>query len=252
MILPAVQRREVGTTAAAVRGKGFVPAIVYGHGVANLQLAVDRKVFVKLLPGLSSSTLLTLALPGAESRRVLISEVQADPLSGEPIHVDFHQVRLTEKIRAKVPLVPKGVSLAVKNLSGVLVQSIDDIEVEALPQDLPSELAVDLGKLATFEDKVTLADLAVPAGVEVHAKPDEVVAVVMPPKTEEELKAELEAPAAPAPAEVKTEAEEKKAAEEAKRAEEAQAEGTRQKAEGTTPETKREAAKPEGRKEEKK
>lgn len=241
--LPAVQRENVGGTAAAVRRKGFLPAVVYGHGVPTLALAVERKAFLKLLPQLSSSTLLSLAIGGADARRVLISEVQRDPMTGDPIHLDFHQVKLTEKIRAKVPLKSRGVSAAVKDLGGVLVQSINDIEVEALPQDLPGEIPVDIARLVTFEDRVTVADLHIPTGVEVHAKPEEIVAVVQPPKTEEELKAELETPAAaPAAGEVKTEAEVKKAAEEAKKTEEAAAEGEKK------PEAKKDEKKPTGKK----
>ncbi len=224
--ITAVERKSVGGTAAAVRRQGYVPAILYGHGVAVLELAIERKAFQKLLPELSKSTLLALTIGGADARRVLISEVQRDPMTGDPIHLDFHQVKLTEKIRARVPLQARGVSAAVKDRGGVLVQSISEIEVEALPQDLPSEIPVDIAALATFEDRITVADLAVPAGVEVHAKPGEVVAVVSPPKSEEELKAELETPtAAPAAAEVKTEAETKKAADEAKHSEEGAAEG---------------------------
>lgn len=195
-------------------------------------LAVDAKAFGKLLPQVSSSTLITLVLEGDEPRRVLIPEVQHDPLSGEPVHVDFHQVRLTEKIRVKVPLKPVGVSAAVQDLGGILVQSLSGIEVEALPQDLPSEISIDLSRLATFDDRVTVADLAIPTSVAVHARSEEVVAVVAPPRTEEELKAELETPTVTAPAaEVKTEAEVKKAAEEAQKVVEEQTAETGKKTE---------------------
>lgn len=211
----APSRPTLGPAARAVRRLGYVPVVLYGHGVENLALAVDRRALLKLLPSVSSSTLLTLAMPDGDSRRVLIQEVQRDPLTGDPLHVDFHQVKLTEKIRARVPLRATGTSAAVKDLGGVLVESLSEIEVEALPQDLPREIAFDLGGLKTFADRITVADLAVPAGVQVHVRPEEIVAVVQPPRTEEELK-ELEKPAeAPAAAEVKTEAEVKKAAEEA-------------------------------------
>lgn len=213
-------------SARGVRRAGFVPAVLYGHGVENVSLAVEAKALAKLLPTVSSSTLLTLTIGGADARRVLIQEVQRDPLSGEPTHVDFHQVKLTEKIRARVPLRPEGTSPAVKDQGGVLVQSMESIEVEALPEDLPADIMFDVSVLAAFEDRLTVADLPVPANVEAHAKPEEIVAVVQPPKSEDELKAELEAPAEEVPAaEVKTEAELKKAAEETQKAEEAAVEG---------------------------
>lgn len=232
--------------AAEVRRRGFVPAILYGHGIPNVLLAVEAKGFMKLLPELSSSTLLTLNIQGADPRRVLIQEVQRDPLTGRPTHVDFHQVKLTEKIRAHVPLRVTGVSPAVKDQGGILVQSLSEIEVEALPENLPGEIAVDLAKLVTFDDRMTVADLSVPSNVEVYAKPEEVVAVVTPPRTEEELK-ELETAAEVKVAEVKTEAEEKKAAEEALKTEEGTVEGEKP----TSPAGLRGPGKAEGKKEEK-
>lgn len=239
-MLSAVPRGRVGggtLSAHQLRRSGYVPAVLYGHGVENLLLAVNAKELMKELHGVSSSTLISLSVSDGDVRRVLLQAVQHHPLTGNPVHVDFHQVKLTEKIRAKVPLRAVGVSAAVKDRGGVLVQSVAEIEVEALPEDLPSEIPVDLTKLATFENRITVADLPIAQGVEVHAKPEEVVAVVSPPRTEEELKAELETPAAAAPTEVKTEAEVKKAAEDAKKA-----------AEGA-PEAEK---KPEAKKEEKK
>lgn len=210
---------DAGTGAARrLRRSGRVPAVLYGHGVPNVSLSVDARLFTKVLRSVSSSTLLSLVVGEGDVRRVLVQEVQFHPLTGEPLHVDFHQVQLSERIRAKVPLRATGVSPAVKDHGGVLVQSVSEIEVEALPDDLPAEIPVDLTKLVTFDNRITVGDLLVPAGVAVHAKPEEVVAVVSPPRTEEELKAELETPAVAAPAEVKTEAEVKKAAEEAKKA----------------------------------
>ncbi len=237
--VPRSAAAEGARSARQLRRSGYIPAVLYGHGVENLQLAVQARALGKLLPAISSSTLLSLQVGEGDVRRVLVQEVQQHPLTGEPTHVDFHQVKLTEKIRAHVPLRPTGASPAVKDLGGVLVQSLADIEVEALPQDLPSEIPFDLATLATFADRVTVGDLAIQGNVEVHAKPEDIVAVVQPPRTEEELKAELETPTAAAPAEVKTEAEIKKAAEEAKKAEEGAAEGDKEKkAEGKKPEAK--------------
>ena len=195
-----------------LRREGFVPAILYGHRQSPLPLAVDARALAGVLRTASSSTLLTLAVRDGDARRVLIQEVQHDPLTGEPIHVDFHQVNLAEKIRAKVPVRAIGVSPAVKDLGGVLVQSVTEIDVEALPQDLPKEIAMDLSKLAGFADRITVADLPLPPTVEVDAHGEDVVAVVSPPRTEEEIE-ELKAAVEEKVSEVKTEAEEKKAEE---------------------------------------
>lgn len=221
-------------SAGQLRRAGYVPAILYGHGIENLPLAVEERVLAKLLPDISSSTLLTLTIPSGgerpldmlgvtpsrvEERQVLVQEVQHDPLTGHPLHVDFHQVKLTERIHARVPLRATGESPAVRDLGGVLIQSLDAIDVEAFPQDLPSEIAFDLAQLATFDDRITIANLSVPERVEVHAQPSEIVATVQPPRSEEELK-ELEGAVEEKVTEVKTEAEEKKATETAAAVEE--------------------------------
>lgn len=218
-------------TARHVRRVGFIPGILYGHGVPPSPLAVRARDVERLLPRVSSSTLLTLDLRDGQRRRVLVQEVQRDPLSGEPVHMDFHQVKLTEKIRARVPLRSVNVAPAVKEGGGVLIQSLGELEVEALPEDLPSEITFDLAKLQSFDDRITVADLPVPANVQLHAQPTDVVAVVTPPRSEEEMK-ELETTVEEKVAEVKTEAEEKKTVEETKKAEEEKAEGGKQKAEG--------------------
>lgn len=223
IVLAAVPRAQAGRV-RQLRRQGFIPAILYGPEQSPVSLAVEARSFGGILRTVSSSTLLTLTVEGNEARRVLIQEVQHDPLTGDPLHIDFHQVNLKENIRAKVPVRGAGVSAAVKDLGGVLVQSVAEVEVEALPQNLPQEIVMDLTRLATFEDRITVADLPMPPNVELHAHPDEVVAVVSPPRTEEEI-AELTTAVEEKVSEVKTEAEEKKVAEESKKAEEGTPEG---------------------------
>lgn len=216
IVLAAVPRAQTGKV-NRLRREGFVPAILYGHGQSPLSLAVDAGVLAGVLRTVSSSTLLTLTVSGDDARRVLIQEVQHHPLTGDPVHIDFHQVNLTEKIRVNVPVRAVGVSPAVRDLGGVLVQSIAEIEVEALPQDLPKEIAMDLSALATFEQRIIVADLPIPPKVEVHARSEDVVAVVSPPRTEKEIE-ELTTAVEEKAGEVKTEGDEKKAAEDAKKA----------------------------------
>jgi len=221
--IDAQNREKVGRKAKNVRIGGFIPAILYGHGVNNVSIAINTKSFVKVLPELSSSTLLNLNIDG-DSRAVLVSEVQRDPMTGQPIHVDFHQVNLKEEIEATVPLIFEGVSSAVKDLAGTLVKSIDEINVQALPQDLPEHIVVDISVLNDFEARITIADLKVGEGVKILDNVEEIIAVVTPPRSEaemEELNKEVEENAA----EVKTEADEKKAAKEAEAATEVGAEG---------------------------
>lgn len=196
-----------------------------------MTVAINGRALEKMLSHLSSSTLMTLTFgEQGDARRVLLHAMQRHPLTGKPIHMDFYQVKLTEKIKAKVPLQFVGVSSAVKDQSGTLVKNVDEVDVEALPQDLPDHLEVDISKLATFEDRIRVQDLSVAAAVQLLTDPTETIAVVRPPRTEEELK-ELETVVEEKIAEVKTEADEKKAAEEAKKAAEGEETGESKKGE---------------------
>ncbi len=180
---------RINARPSVLRREGKLPAVLYGRGIKNQNLTVSQKDFQKIYKEAGSSSLISLIINSEPPRRVLIHEVQADPLSGKFIHTDFYQVKMTEKIKAEVPLVFVGTSKAVKEKGGVLVKNIVALEVEALPQDLPHELTVDISSLETFEDAVKIADLKLPKGVEVLAGKEDIIATVSPPRSEEELKA---------------------------------------------------------------
>jgi large subunit ribosomal protein L25 len=117
---------------------------------------------------------------------VLIHEVQVDPVTDEPIHVDFLAIDMKKKIRVKVPLVFEGISNAVKNGIGNLVKVLYEFEIEALPADLPHNLAVDISKLETLKDQIFVSDVKLPAGVVVINNPTEVVASIVEQVEEKE------------------------------------------------------------------
>ncbi len=223
--LKAQVRTVFGKRTKTLRKEGKVPAVIYGHGVQTLPLEVSAREFEQVYKEAGENTLLTLEITKdgkAEPRNVIIHEVVHDPLKDHVLHVDFYQVRMDEKVATSVPVVFEGEAPAVKALGGVLVKPLHELEIEALPKDLPHEILVDISKLETFEDRIRVKDLAVPAGVSVKHDPEETLALVEPPRTEAELKA-LEEEVVEAVGEVKVEAEEKKEAkaEEAAPAEEA-------------------------------
>ena len=124
---------------------------------------------------------------------VLIHDTQYHPLTDEIIHVDLYKPDLKKETEAAVPLIFVGESPAVKNLEGTLIKNIQEIEVRALPQDLPHEIKVDVSKLETFEDNILIKDLDIPKGVEVLKEEAEIVVSVTPPtKVEEELEKPIE------------------------------------------------------------
>lgn len=188
LVLEAQLREERGKKAKLLRDKGMIPAVLYGHGVKNVNLMVDARVFEKIYKQAGSSSLVDLQVAGQKPTKILIQEVQYDPTGGRVLHVDFHQVKMTEKIHAEVEINFIGESKAVKELGGILVKNISSLEIECLPQDLIHEFKVDISVLENFEQMIRIKDLKLPATITIKENDDEVVASVQPPRSEEELK----------------------------------------------------------------
>lgn len=189
-ILKAVKREGVGKGAGQLRRDGQVPGVVYGRGKANIHLSVLKNDFDKVIREAGTSQILQLVV-GEEKKNVLIHDISYNPLTSAPLHIDFYEISMTEKITTNVPLHLVGDSLAVIEMGGTLVTNKDEVEVECLPGNLPHEIEVDIAALTDFEATIHVSDLKLPEGVEVLDDPEEVVASVEPPRSEEEL-AELE------------------------------------------------------------
>lgn len=212
--LKAEPRTILGKKVNSLRKTGSIPAVLYGHGKQSVPVAISAKEFDKIFKQAGETTLLSLAL-GGQKRNVFIHDLAKDPLTGQIIHVDFFEVKMDEKIKAKVPFIFVGESPAVKADGGVLVRAMQEIEIEALPQDLPKEIEVDISSLKTFEDKIRVVNLSLKGSVKVLTNLDETVALVAPPRSDKEL-ADLETkPTETAAAEVKVVGEEEKVAAEA-------------------------------------
>lgn len=207
--ISAKRRSEIGRHAHAIRGRGFLPAVLYGPGVEPLPLSVSAREFNRALAEAGETSLITLKVEGGNVHEVLIHDVAHDPLTSSPIHADFYAVPLDRPIDAEVPLVFSGQSPAVANEGGIIVKVRHELSVRALPKNLPHELAVDLARLEKVGDKIHVSDVVLPAGVETrHLGPEEVLALVEPPRSEAELAELVEPTEAVAPAaEVKTERE---------------------------------------------
>lgn len=192
--LKAKIRKETGRKTSVLKDSGRIPGVVYGHKINNVLVDVDYKEFEKVLGESGESSLVELDIEGdKEKRPVLVHELQEDKVTDKFIHIDFFQTSLTEEVEVEVSLVFEGVSLAVKDLGGTLVKAISELEVKALPQNLPHEIKVSIDGLNTFEDHILVKDLILPKGVRALLKPDEiVVSVIEPTKVEEELAEEIE------------------------------------------------------------
>jgi large subunit ribosomal protein L25 len=210
----SVQKRDVlGKKVSAMRAEGVIPAELYGHGLENLHLGVQAKEFKKALDAAGESSVVTLNV-GDQKLPVLIYDVQYHPVTGEVTHVDFYQVRMDEKITAPIEVEFVGDAPAVKAVNGILVKAMQEIEVEALPGDLPSGIKVDLSVLADIGNSIYVKDLKFGKGVRVLVSPDTVVATITAPMAEEEVV--VEAPVDLSA--IKTEGEEKKAERDAEKA----------------------------------
>lgn len=187
--ITAQSRDVLGKKVDKLRREGKVPAVLYGHNIASTPLVLDGKELSSLYSKSGENTLVQLVIDAQKPRTVLVHDAQHHFADGRLTHVDFYEVKMTEKIRASIPLKFTGEAKAVKDLGGVLVKNVSELEVESLPADLPAAFEIDISKLQTFEDSVTVADLGLDtAKVKVMAKLDDVLAKVTPPRTDEELK----------------------------------------------------------------
>lgn len=184
MELKAEIRTVVGRSATKEwRKKGFVVGEVYGNGFDNVHVAVPAKDFAKAYKAAGETTVVTLDAAGAKVS-VLIQDVVRDSFSGVVEHADFRQVRMDEKLTAYVPVEFVGESPAVKG-GAVLVKAMSNVEVEALPADMPHVLTVDLTKLINVGDSIFVKDLTVSKKASIQAEPDAVVATVAAQREEE-------------------------------------------------------------------
>lgn len=200
----AVQERTLfGKKTNALRREGFVPAELYGHGSQNAHLSVAAKDFSKIYAAAGENTVITLVV-GTKKVPAIIHHVSRHYLSGDPVSIDFYQVRMDEKITAHIPLEFIGESPAVREKGAVINRSMAELEVEALPADLPHSLKIDLAALDDIDKTIYVRDIATPKGVTFLVEGDTAVATATAPRVEEE-------PAAPVAdvSAVKVEAEEK-------------------------------------------
>lgn len=162
--LSASVRDLTGRKVKSLRTQGLLPASVYGKKIKSASLTVKRDEFSKVYSEAGESGLVELSI-GSDVRPVLIHNVQVDPVTSAPLHVEFFQVDLKEKVHANVPLEFIGEAPAVAQKQGVILTILDEIEVEALPTDLPEKITIDISGLATVDQEIKVSDLTLPNAV---------------------------------------------------------------------------------------
>lgn len=216
--LAAQKRTVLGRKVKTLRREGVIPAHVFGHKVKTIHVQVKGAEFNKVFEKVGETGIIDLAVDG-EKRPVLVRNIQSHPVSDHPLHIDFYQVNLSEKVKVDVPLEIVGEAPAVEKKIGLLLTPVSEVEVEALPTDIPDKIEIDISKLANIGDEIKIKDLAVDkAKVTILDDEELVVAQIgeLVTKEMEAVEAEIEAEQAEAAEE---------AAEAAPEGEEAKAEG---------------------------
>lgn len=183
VVLQAKKRTITGKQVAQLRRQGLLPAVVYGHNFEPVIITLDAHFAGLTIPRLTSSSIVTIDLDGTQIP-ALVREKQKNYVKGVLIHIDFQAVSLTEKLRTYVSLHFHGTAPAVKDFQAAIVTSMEEIEVEALPADLPERIDIDLKVLAKLGDSIHVRDLVIPSGVEVLSDPNDIVVVATATKEE--------------------------------------------------------------------
>ena len=202
MQIKASLRQPLGKRSRRLLREGKLPAIVYGHNTEATPITLDKLEFQKVFVKSGRTHLVDLAIDG-RAEKVLVREIQTHPRRLGPIHVDFYQVNLQEKIEVEVPIHLTGESAVVKAGDGDILHAMHEIRVECLPSEIPEEFLVDITPLEEIDMEIRVSELKVPQGVTILDDPDQLVVKIVPKR---EMKIEEEVPAAEAAVPVEGEA----------------------------------------------
>lgn len=173
-----------------LRAAGRLPGVLYGQGVDSVSIVVDKVQFEKLYDEAGEASLIDFTVEGGkEPVKVLIQDVQYDPVKQKPIHFDLRQIRMDKEMEVAIELRFVNEAPAVKAEGGTLVKSMEELNIRCLPKDLVGSVEVDLGALKTFDDAICVKDIKLPVGIKATDNPEAAIATVARPLTEEQLKA---------------------------------------------------------------
>ena len=177
MELKAEKRSEIGKKSKKLSRTGKIPAVMFGKGLESTPLTLSYPQFEKVYKEAGESTLVDVKIDNESAVKVLISGVARNPVTDKLTHADLHKVNLKEHITATVPLNFVGESPAVKSGEGLLLTLIDEVAVEALPQDLPHDIKVDISGLTAIEQGIYVKELPIDhSKVKIlHHEPEELV-----------------------------------------------------------------------------
>ncbi len=185
MIILEAETRDKTVSPASLREAGKIPAVFYGKKTESTPISLVRNDFISAWRKVGESGVVTIKTTKGNVD-TLINDVQIDPVSDVPVHVDFYVFEKGKKIEVDVPLEFIGVSPAVKDLSGNLVKALQELKISADPTNIPHGIQVDISSLVDFDSKIVAGDIKLPSGVTLIENPEEVVAAVARQKEETE------------------------------------------------------------------
>lgn len=154
------QRKILGKKVKALRKQGIIPANIFGNKIKSTPVQVKSTIFRPIYAKAGETQIVYVQVQGEKTDRpVLLTNISYDPMTGDVLHVDLRQVNLKEKVVANIPIELVGESPAVKDIQATLITSLDEIEVEALPTDLPDHFTVDVSTLKALGDSIKVSDL---------------------------------------------------------------------------------------------
>ena len=188
-LLVAKKRTVLGKKVKQLRREGQLPANVYGKGLESTAIQVALAEFQKIYKEVGDTGLIDLEVEG-KKHPVLVKNMHQTFPHHIPLHVDFYQVNLKEKVKTMVPIVLSGEPKAVTEKIGLLLQTLAEVEIEALPEALPENIEISVENLAAVDEQLSVEDLKAPEGVAILTAGDQIIAkigelVVEEPEPEE-------------------------------------------------------------------
>jgi len=198
--------REKKENINSIKAAGYIPVVVYGPGVENQNLKINKVEFEKVYNLAGESNLIDLIVEKNEPIPVLVKDIEKNPIKNTVIHVDFYQVDMNKQVTAEIQLNFIGEPRAIKEVGAFLVKNIDTLEVKCLPGNLVDKIDVDISGLEKFNDALRVGDIKLPEGIVVTQSSHEIVVTVVEPHKEEVIvKTEVKAATPEAKKEVKKE-----------------------------------------------
>lgn len=191
LAIDITHRTTVGKKVKKLRQNGKIPIRLFGGGIDPMPMQADASSLGKILSQAGFNSPIFVNFDSSKEENVcFIREIQRDPITEELLHIDLLKVDMSKKVTVEVPVRLFGVPDAVKNLGGILLQSINSIPVSALPLSIPESISVDVSILVDFDKSIRIKDIEFGDGVDPERDPDTLIARVVPPRIDEEVESE--------------------------------------------------------------